>query len=101
MAKKEIIELLGYRVVEGMTHTDGNFYTRIDCDGDGIEWYNDGDTDIWEERISSNNFELAEELEEAYQKSKQGYAHIFNKPKKIPIKKCGKKNKLKKVKRSR
>ncbi len=81
--KKSSVELIGWRVTESMEHTDGYLYFRIDCCDDGIEWYeDDGNQGMMEHRISNTHPEIAEELEEAYQKSKQSYPYLFSKKKK-------------------
>ena len=79
--KKEVsVEVQGWRVTEKMKHTDGNIYFRVDCSDDGIEWYEDnGYQGILEYRISNDNPELAEELENTYIESKQGYTNIWDK----------------------
>jgi hypothetical protein len=76
------VEIHGWRITESMEHTDGYIYYRIDCSDDGLEWYEDGNQGILEYRISKSHPEIAEELEEAYQKSKQGYPYLFSDKKK-------------------
>jgi hypothetical protein len=74
--KEKKVELQGWRITETMKHR-GNYYTRIDCCDDGLEWYRDGDGGDYEFRLSNDEPELVEKLEAEYQKSKQGYPYFF------------------------
>jgi len=69
------VELMAWRIVELMHHTDDYSYERADTNGE-IEWYNEGELDIPEFELSRKDPELYDELETAYQASKQGYAHL-------------------------
>lgn len=71
------VELDGWAVAETMEHTDGYNYHRCDSNEAGVEWFEEGYANNYDGLIKDD--ELATELEEAYQASGQGYAHIWSK----------------------
>ena len=73
MAEERKVELIGWHIVEQMTHGEES-YVRTDTSDDGVDWWPDSDQGFHEFSITDHEPELAEELEAAYQKSKQGYA---------------------------
>lgn len=76
------VTLDGYKIVESIEYSDGYVYTRVetnDEDGLNINWYEDGYAGMEGEELFRKEEELNDELEEAYQNSKQGYQQTFNK----------------------
>lgn len=76
------VNLDGYKIVESMEYYDGYVYTRVETNdehGLDISWYEDGYAGMEGEELFRKDEELNDELEEAYQNSKQGYKETFNK----------------------
>jgi hypothetical protein len=73
MAEERKVELIGWHIVEQMTHGE-EYYVRTETSDDGVDWWHEGYQGLYEYSITDHEPELAEELEAAYQKSKQGYA---------------------------
>jgi glucan phosphorylase len=74
MEFKPCVHIIKFEIIEAIEYTDGNIYERADgVDMNGFPdtiWFHEGYTGVHEMEVDN---ELAQELEEFYQKSRQGY----------------------------
>ena len=79
---KAKIYLINFQTMELMEHSDGYSYERNCCINEAIgsiiEWYPEGCSGISEDEIRDH---FADELEKAYQLSKQGFEFLYLKKK--------------------
>jgi hypothetical protein len=76
------VTLDSYKIVEIMEYSDGYVYGRVESSdefGLNIDWYEEDCISMEGEELFRKDEELNNELEEAYQNSKQGYKETFNK----------------------